>query len=646
MAEADSFPQRSSSNLYAEFRSSGLNYGPCFRTLQSVRRRPQHVAAAKINMNPTRHVMSHESAYVIHPATMDGCLQATFAAAFSGRPDNVLRSYLPSEILSMTIYLDEGHAADGEYGLVQSHAKMGGLRSFEAECQLHRGNGRLLCSMVAKFNAVEGLSMDVEEKPMPEPYQRLKWCPDIDQLKGVWQREDFLSLNIEFESQLRPSPPSKPESLSAEKQIDHARLECLRKLIQLIVFKRPNLSILEAGYGSAIVSAATLLAINPNARYPSYRAFTFARATSELLDEIASLHGAAPNVQGLLIDYEKDWKAQGLSSKSFDIVILTINSTEEISKLLQNCRSSVAPDGQLVIFQEETKSASLNHDQCHRELLNAGFSGIHFATADMTVVLSIADAEDRMPQQRLIARDKQRDLHLVYVEKTHLRSELRSIASEMDFDTVCVPFSDLSGLPQGARTLALIELERPLLHELDQATLSSLQTLCRLASSIIWVTAGDGPEFSLMQGMAQTIRAEIPALQLTSIEVDMAGDDLRPNAKAIMSYEAGLKSDLGRNERQMVLRNGIAYISRYIIDEDENKRDFVRAYGAIEQGEYVPGLSLEMRIIGHLETSFMKEKDLSMEEGVKKGFLRIIALMHSLSREVKKSLLRPVLAKR
>lgn len=82
-----------SARWYQAMRKVGINYGPAFQGLEDISAHPiDNIAVARVPNN----VGAHESAYQLHPTTLDFALQLFTAAAWKGQPRDFVAMSLPS----------------------------------------------------------------------------------------------------------------------------------------------------------------------------------------------------------------------------------------------------------------------------------------------------------------------------------------------------------------------------------------------------------------------------------------------------------------------------------------------------------------------------------------------------------------------
>ncbi|KAI9727214.1 MAG: Type I Iterative PKS [Cirrosporium novae-zelandiae] len=183
--------EKSDRQWFSALSNIGLEYGPSFQTVSNINTiEERDEATARIALHSTKDIMSGESRYIIHPSSLDGCLQLSVMGAW-GNVKNIVKAYLPTVIENLTIWRGPNSPPLPEYGLIQGHGTRHGLRSAHATSEMFNDEGQLLVETKGTFYSLEGgFSKQANEKPR-QPYTRLIWKPDIDRLKGSPIRKLF-----------------------------------------------------------------------------------------------------------------------------------------------------------------------------------------------------------------------------------------------------------------------------------------------------------------------------------------------------------------------------------------------------------------------------------------------------------------------
>lgn len=170
----------SSSKYYRRLKELGLEYGPVFAVLSNLGQDPTSgFASGTTTLRPTNAIA--ESRYVVHPVTIDTCLQTAIAAAWAGDEKQRGRVFVPVNIERLVMQpcskTQTSHSAH-----VQAKARTTGLRSIGIDATLCSSSGVQILSM----KNGRALTIDVGEQAASSerhPYYRMEWVPDADFLR-------------------------------------------------------------------------------------------------------------------------------------------------------------------------------------------------------------------------------------------------------------------------------------------------------------------------------------------------------------------------------------------------------------------------------------------------------------------------------
>lgn len=170
--------QASGTRWYKSFRRVGFRYGPSMQTLTHVRANGRdRVTASGVKVQTTCDAIPHESRYLLHPATIDGCLHAVIAAVHRGRHKEMPWGIIPLEIAEMALRFPAPDDVAGE-GRCTAWADRAWDRYFAGGLQLFGGaSGKCLMDIRGwKFITYDAVLPPQMTAPTPsEPYRVVRW---------------------------------------------------------------------------------------------------------------------------------------------------------------------------------------------------------------------------------------------------------------------------------------------------------------------------------------------------------------------------------------------------------------------------------------------------------------------------------------
>ncbi|GAB1196570.1 hypothetical protein APSETT444_005842 [Aspergillus pseudonomiae] len=249
----DSYDRR----WYGAMDKVGLIYGPGFKTLSDIRASPEHHwAAAEVSGNATDKLMGRQSQYILHPTTIDACLQLSIIAAHHGKPESLKKVYLPVLIPKLTIW--PHHSSQGLPLTACGRGFHRGLRSVQTFTGLSNPNHQTILQAEISFSSLETAVGEDGTGKSPQPYTRLVWKPDLDRMTNTQAQllfhgtQDDISTSKHFFSQLeevtrlaiRSSAERLPENLQADRLPGH-----MQKFLEWLKMEGLALSTNEAADG-------------------------------------------------------------------------------------------------------------------------------------------------------------------------------------------------------------------------------------------------------------------------------------------------------------------------------------------------------------------------------------------------------------
>jgi acyl transferase domain-containing protein/NADPH:quinone reductase-like Zn-dependent oxidoreductase/SAM-dependent methyltransferase len=174
---------------YEKFTETGLAYGPAFQGLSNLKAyHRSNSASASVELVP-ENTSDEQSKYVVHPATLDTCLQLALIACHAGQVENVKTSLIP--VAAGEVIIWNGPPTKEKAQAVAS-GQMSGIRGASAHVALYTHSGEPLISM-EQIRLVRYDYRNTDKTPaIPrEPYWRPVERVDIDTVSNESLKEMF-----------------------------------------------------------------------------------------------------------------------------------------------------------------------------------------------------------------------------------------------------------------------------------------------------------------------------------------------------------------------------------------------------------------------------------------------------------------------
>ena len=582
--KAPNLPQRASGKSWNQaLRDVGFDYGPGFQDMQDIRSDGKNFIATSdtIIKQTSGDMMVGESRHVLHPGTVDSCLQLIIVSIYAGRINDMACGAVPIQVDEVAIWPPTEEQLKDPAAKVFSFTDHRGIRSFQSGSQLTASDGELLMDITdMRTTAYEAaLPPKADDAAEVQPFMEMVWKCDIDSLTST--------------SQLRDVDVS--------------------KLVELAAHKNPSIKTLEVGS----VNAAAILSKSKLLKY------TAIEASDEDVEKANEVISSYKNAKAEKVNFTGDVEEQGLSQGTYDLVIAASATQDTLS--LGKIRSLLALGGRAIIKADGQLTAP--------SLQNAGFSGIDLAVptkGPTSLILSTAvDTE-----QKDLATSVESNVTLVYRnEPASLVAEVKEAVEKMGWSVRCSSLKDCVGAT-AKHAILLADMEGPLLPTLREDELAGLRDLTSNASSILWVTGGGLlkgkiPEYGMTAGLARSVTSENASLDLTTLDFDLSNTSPKDIVSIIIrSVNKQIMKDESR-ETEYCIDEGLTYISRLLPSEGLNA-----SYTITEEDAEVAPFNPDKHVVGKVQSGkVIFETDQRAEEPVPPNQVEVKVALAGLSKE-------------
>ena len=268
---------------YDLLESGGLKYGPAFQGLDEISAAPtEHEAVATISS------FEDTTKYILHPVTMDQCLQILMVAACKGQ------GRLLTELSTITaiehLVVSSGGRAKLKVGGMAAKSRSGGLTG-DVSVVSEDGHPILL---------IKGCDISLVPNDRPKSEDKLfsfvKWDTDAT----------YCNLN----QALAPSR-SQPD------------LSILLGVLKLLAHKNPKLRILELGDGAHETTRLVLSVLKSQHGERLYLTYTYATTSFDAAFRAKATFKGTPNINVVFFDVEQQLQSQTLQAGAYDLIITT-----------------------------------------------------------------------------------------------------------------------------------------------------------------------------------------------------------------------------------------------------------------------------------------------------------------------------------
>jgi len=506
-------PQRASGQAWNQaLKDVGFDYGATFRDMNNVQSDGKnYVATSETALKQECGIMVGESRHVLHPSTVDSCLQLIIVSIYAGRINDMKCGAVPIQVDEIAIWPPTPEQLQSSKASAFSWTDQRDIRSFVSGSELVTQDGDVLMDIkdircVAYEAAVPPR---LEAATESQPYTRSVWKQDVDLLA------------------LTNSP----------KEMD------VSTLVNLVAHKTSKAKVLLVGSKNT----EKILADSPLLHHTVAETSDNAYAGSEHL--AAKYKNATAQRMDLSVLLEEQIAAE----ETYDLVVTSEGL--QTSELFLDIHKHLSSSGRFLLEKASAGAASA------QSLKASGFFDIEFETPQF--VLSTVVKADHFTAVDAV----ERKVLLVYRKKADdLVSQVEKAAKGMGWTP---RMSELKGCTIGVdeHVVLLTDLEGPLLASLQEDELKVLQQLSSEAPSILWVTSGDliragKPEHTMAAGLARSLTSENALLDLVTLDFEAGSTPKAEIASMIAAVADKQFQKDPSHESEYYVTNGAAHISR------------------------------------------------------------------------------------
>lgn len=325
--DVSEFAESSTDRWYKQFTLSGLNFGPAF---QSITRVQTHKKAAIHHAITTAPILQEYrtndypvSPYIVHPITLDACLQTSIIASTAG--------HIQDTKARVPLFIEHCHirqtAMPNTLSTIESRSELQGMGFTKVQVSLRDLADNVIVKMSGvRFIVYGGASEHEDPLAARHPCLRVSWKPDISMFGTMIP-----------ESYLKAFTSSTPQPCSSES------LHKILAILDLLVHKEPTMRILELGGDEDEgVSTAILNVLGSGLSFKRFKSYAVGRITE------GGVFSAEDRETSKNMGF--DSKIQEQPPNTFDLIILSDEASVDaylVSKL-DIIKSLLAAGGHLL----------------------------------------------------------------------------------------------------------------------------------------------------------------------------------------------------------------------------------------------------------------------------------------------------------
>jgi acyl transferase domain-containing protein/NADPH:quinone reductase-like Zn-dependent oxidoreductase len=475
-----------SDSIYAEMRSNGNLYGPCFTAIRKLKMSGlKAISYIEIPDVQSRMPANYMQPHIIHPTTLDTLLHTSlpiFSSVYG--PGSVM----PVSIGKIVLHRDINNKPRDE---LISHTVLSPKGKMLASASLLIFNG----------DASE------HERPLLEISEvEIRGFGETDDIKIDLQRN--FSYRMEWAADIEHSLRGDP-SISLSEYLNHLH------------FKYSSLKILKVNSGSRQLTGSTISAL---AGFPNggIESFDFADASDECFKDVQdALSDGSQTSQVNVINIGSEPVDQSLISPSYDLIILTMDDLDHVSETISHAQKLLNHGGWLMLCANINLAQS--KDELRSRLLQNSFDGVKLLlTDDDMTKTAVVVSKPAMPDSRYLIPP----IHVTGNDGTKdLAHELCISLRKSGFDAVSREW-DATVEESEVIHVVVDNGQNPFLVNPSAKQFRELVDLVSGAkANVLWISAQQdfsatiNPEKGLIIGFARSACAENEHLKFVTLDV-------------------------------------------------------------------------------------------------------------------------------
>ena len=523
---------------YDAFHRVGFRYEGAFQPLIQIRTNGKdREAAADVPVATESGVMTGESRYILHPATVDACLQLIIISINKGQYKEMPWGVVPVGVEEARLWFPGTEA--GSVGNAVAWTDESDGRYFNTHTKLRTETGQLVLDIKSlKCVAYEAaVPQQNAAEAIRQPYSQVLWKPDIYTMTAAQVVTTY--------------PEASSECGFIGLMVD--LLNHKKVVRNILVLGIPPVDLLEAVTGT--MGSATSITVTEH--------------NSEILENFKST-SSIKNVSTLVLPVcPDDWTSS--ANGQFDLVIAlsTKAGSYVAAEFLPGIRGLVSDDGHFILSTGKVPAPNYEGS-----LQSSAFGPamLRFDLPESSVIVSAANT--KQTEQQKISHSIE-----IFGAKNAEMEELARHLSSQGCQANVARFANFR--VSTAETCIIYDFDGSLLSSLDAYTFDSLKAILCSGKSIIWLSRGVNEGRSISGGMSQgflrAIRSENATARIMLIDADLSepieviGRFMLEKMNAILAKDSGA-------ETEFWLKVGIPHVVRVVANDklNESSDDNVR----------------------------------------------------------------------
>ena len=515
---------------YDSFKLVGFEYGPTFQTLKNVRTngKDRH-ASAEVHVTDKCGVLRGESRYMLHPSTIDGCLQLLNVSVHSGSHKEMPFGVVPLGAEEISLCFPGQDCSGDGHAAVWTEKTNG--RYFNTNIKLIGASGNALMNIKnMKSVSYEAAIPQWLSDPLPrEPYSQVHWKPDIRTLSEEHKKTLFTS--------------------------DVSQEGCVAKMVSLLDHLKPIQNVLMLGITSSNLIKAIQSSLQPIAR------MTIGLASEDQADELDGNLSDSRSTSIVLPENISEIAESLLAKTDLFIVAERLLCS---SDLLEVLNQHTVKDTHLIVLPIQAKMKALTASKISIESV---VPQLHVDFGRSNIRLGNGE-----PCETTFAPFKRNVAVLSTMNSDATSERIAKGLKDQGCGVVVSKIDDFKS--NGQREIIINDQHGTSLTSLTKESFDALKAVLCSGYSIVWITKGvnQGETISggASVGFLRAIRSEQAAATISLVDIDQDVTSEEVASTLLDKLARNTTKDSGLDTEFWLQSSGIVHIPRFIPQDTLN----------------------------------------------------------------------------
>lgn len=580
-SSAESLHQKlEAQDLYGSLKQIGLNHGPIFRNITSIRKGNNKSSCEFEIVDSAATMPFHfQQEHVLHPTTLDSVFQAVYTALPSaGKKQDV--AMLPRSIRSISVSQDIA-TRPATVLVVDSVLRKLTPQGFESDAIVSLASSKdsnmPMLDVKGLFCQSLGSILRATDAEKPKICFTTAWEPDIS-LLSTGEFQNLISTLVQRGTSEQKAGFSadahqdRASDINGRTKYDSMK-SAIRTTLEHLTHKTPRPQVLELDAGSADLTEIVLDAVSSSGveSTPRLMHYTWADASVESLE--ASRQKFAN--YGNLITFkhsssEDDFEAEQIMPASYDLVLMPAGVVK--NRNFPRIQDLVKPGGSLLVVDWQENQVDLTKFDTRFRIIELEVT----SPAELVLATRNEECSFAYPTRLTV-------VCAGLAPPQEWLDRLETAIASITLANITIECQNLAEI-DNAKEKTIVFLDGPnesILVQPSNDEFEAVKSTLVDAEGVLWVSTGgamncEQPTAGLCAGLLRTLRCEYPFKRYVSLDLEASSSTWQTAQIFSIAKAFGASFDYNQSkqvpvELEFAVRKGLIHIPRVFEDAAENR---------------------------------------------------------------------------